>query len=48
MRSPPTPTPTPLLMTTPSPTSTLRRPLMVLDLLRDLTELLFLMAESRL
>merc|ERR1719187_2616252 len=33
-----------LLMTTPTPTSTLLRPVMVLAMLRDLTLLLFLMA----
>merc|ERR1719323_2774208 len=46
MRSLPTPTPTLLLMTTPSPTSTLRNNLMVLPMLPDLTPLPFLMAES--
>merc|ERR1712224_1015670 len=33
-----------LLMTTPTPTSTLLRPVMVLEMLKDLTLLLFLMA----
>merc|ERR1712029_717528 len=42
----PTPSPTLLLMTTPSPASTLRSPLMVLPMLPDLTLLLFQMAES--
>merc|ERR1719210_3229644 len=46
MRFPPTPTPTLLLMTTPSPTSTLRNNPMVLPTLPDLTPLPFLMAES--
>merc|ERR1711963_113507 len=46
MRSLPTPTPTLLLMTTPSPTSTLRNNPMVLPTLPDLTPLPFLMAES--
>merc|ERR550525_2177906 len=46
MRSPHTPTPMLLLMTTPSPASTLRNSPMVLPTLLDLTLLLFLMAES--
>merc|ERR1712102_222352 len=41
-----TPSPTLLLMTTPSPASTLRSPPMVLPMLLDLTLLLFPMAES--
>merc|ERR1719277_1268687 len=48
MRFLPTPTPTLLLMTTQRPPSMLRRPLMVPAMSRDLTELLFLMAESKL
>merc|ERR1719422_161982 len=48
MRSPPTHTPMLLLMTTQRLTSRLKSPLMVQELLRDLTELLFLMAESKL
>ena len=43
-----TPTPMLLLMTTPSQASMLRRPQMVPAMSRDLTELLFLMAESKL
>merc|ERR1712025_1053275 len=43
-----TPTPTLLLMTTQRPPSMLRRPLMVPAMYRDLTELLFQMAESKL
>ena len=43
-----TPTPMLLLMTTPSLASMLRRPQMVPAMSRDLTELLFLMAESKL
>merc|ERR1712178_357715 len=46
MRFPPTHTPMPSLMTTQSPTSRLRRPPMVLEMLRDHTPLLFPMAES--
>merc|ERR1712117_104254 len=46
MRSPHTPTPMLLLMTTPSPASTLRNSPMVLPTLLDLTLLLFPMAES--
>merc|ERR1719420_2616455 len=48
MRFLPTHTPTLLLMTTQRPPSMLRRPLMVPAMSRDLTELLFLMAESKL
>merc|ERR1712213_44426 len=48
MRSPPTLTPMLLLMTTQRLNSVLRSPLMVLELLKDLTLLLFLMAESKL
>merc|ERR1712107_459724 len=48
MRSPPTHTPMLLLMTTQRLNSVLRSPLMVLELLKDLTLLLFLMAESKL
>merc|ERR1712106_643306 len=44
MRSPPTPTPMQWLMTTPRLTFRLLRPVMVLELPRDLTLLLFLMA----
>merc|ERR1712213_214456 len=46
LSNPPTPSPTLLLMTTQRPTSTLRRPPMVPAMFRDLTLLLFLMAES--
>merc|ERR1719336_352934 len=46
MRFPPTHTPTPSLMTTQSPTSRLRSPPMVPEMLRDHTPLLFPMAES--
>merc|ERR1712168_1673606 len=46
MRFPPTHTPTLSLMTTQSPTSRLRRPPMVPEMLRDHTPLLFPMAES--
>merc|ERR1712168_837213 len=46
MRFPPTHTPTLSLMTTQSPTSRLKRPPMVPEMLRDHTPLLFLMAES--
>merc|ERR1711937_839350 len=46
MRFPPTRTPTPSLMTTQSPTSRLRSPPMVPEMLRDHTPLLFPMAES--
>merc|ERR1719471_1537577 len=46
LSSPPTPSPTLLLMTTQRPTSTLRRPPMVPAMSRDLTLLLFPMAES--
>merc|ERR1711868_232134 len=42
----PTPSPTLLLMTTPSPASTLRNHLMELPMLLDPTPLLYLMAES--
>merc|ERR1712038_738643 len=47
MRFPPTPSPTPLPMTTPSLTSTLRRPPMVPAMSRDHTLSLCPMAESR-
>merc|ERR1712223_1512906 len=47
MRFPPTPSPTPLPMTTPSLTSTLRRPPMVPAMCRDHTLSLCPMAESR-
>merc|ERR1739845_223927 len=46
MRFPPTPTPTLFLMTTQRLTSKLRRPPMVPAMSRDLTLLLFPMAES--
>merc|ERR1711942_313842 len=46
MRFPPTHTPTLSLMTTQSPTSRLRSPPMVPEMLRDHTPLLFPMAES--
>merc|ERR1719378_164870 len=46
MRFPPTHTPMPSLMTTQSPTSRLRSPPMVPEMLRDHTPLLFPMAES--
>merc|ERR1712018_508447 len=45
---PPTPTPTPWLMTTQRPTSTSKSPMMETAMSRDLTLLLFPMAESRL
>merc|ERR1712227_831535 len=45
---PPTPTPTPWLMTTQRPTSTSKSPMMETAMFRDLTLLLFPMAESRL